>query len=62
MRVTIFEGSPSCTSYKSKVPPSPFSKSGSFVLFEVSPNSFHAVSELIVDKKRYALAGWFHGD
>ncbi len=32
----------------------------SLILFEVSPKSFHSVREILSDKKRYAIAGWFH--
>ncbi len=34
---------------------------GTLLIFEVSPMSFHAVSELVVAKDRIAIAGWFHG-
>jgi len=33
----------------------------SLVLFKVTPSSFHQVSEVLSDKKRYTLTGWFHG-
>jgi len=36
------------------------SKKNSLFFFEVSPFSFHAVSELIKNKNRLTLAGWFH--
>ena len=29
--------------------------------FQVSPVSFHQVSEVLSDKTRLSLAGWFHG-
>jgi Rps23 Pro-64 3,4-dihydroxylase Tpa1-like proline 4-hydroxylase len=32
----------------------------SFVLFEVSKKSFHQVNEVLSDKKRLTLAGWFY--
>ena len=31
-----------------------------FIFFEVSNHSFHEVEELIKDKQRIALGGWFH--
>lgn len=34
----------------------------SFVFFEVSPGSLHGVEEVIANKKRYALSGWFYGN
>lgn len=33
----------------------------SFVFFEVSPVSYHQVSEVLVDKTRVSISGWFHG-
>lgn len=33
-----------------------------FVIFKVSPDSFHKVDEILTDKKRYSLTGWFHAD
>lgn len=36
-------------------------KINSFVFFHVTPTSFHEVSEMLVDKQRIALGGWFHG-
>ncbi len=30
-------------------------------LFKVSPKSFHQVDEVLTDKKRLSLAGWFYG-
>ena len=30
-------------------------------LFKVSPRSFHQVDEVLSSKKRFTLAGWFHG-
>lgn len=30
-------------------------------LFKVSKKSFHQVDEVLTDKKRVSLAGWFHG-
>jgi len=36
-------------------------KANSFVFFEISKKSFHQVSELLVDKQRITIAGWFHG-
>ena len=33
----------------------------SFVFFEVSPISFHSVEEVVSNKQRIALTGWFHG-
>lgn len=38
-----------------------FPKLNSFVFFEVSPVSYHQVSEVLSSKKRLALSGWFHG-
>ena len=32
-----------------------------FVLFKVSPVSFHAIEEVTADTKRVAITGWFHG-
>jgi len=37
-------------------------KLNSLVIFEVSKKSFHEVEEVLVDKQRIALSGWFHGD
>lgn len=35
----------------------------SFVLFEVTPQSFHSVSEVLTDcKSRLSINGWFHGE
>ena len=36
-------------------------KFNKFAFFEVSDISFHEVEEVIVDKQRLALGGWFHG-
>ncbi len=33
-----------------------------FAFFEVSKKSFHAVEEVLVEKERIALTGWFHGN
>ncbi|XP_028404609.1 prolyl 3-hydroxylase OGFOD1-like isoform X2 [Dendronephthya gigantea] len=33
----------------------------SLVFFEVTPVSFHQVSEVISDKTRLSISGWFHG-
>ncbi len=30
-------------------------------LFKVSPRSFHQVREVITDKQRISIGGWFHG-
>ena len=35
-------------------------QSNKFVIFGVSSHSFHEVEELIKDKQRIALGGWFH--
>jgi prolyl 3-hydroxylase /prolyl 3,4-dihydroxylase len=35
-------------------------KFNKFAFFEVSKNSFHEVEEVIVDKQRIAIGGWFH--
>lgn len=35
-------------------------KFNSIILFEVSEKSFHSVSEVLKNNKRYAIAGWFH--
>ncbi len=32
----------------------------SFIIFEVSPASFHEVEENLSQKKRYTIGGWFH--
>ncbi|PVD23787.1 hypothetical protein C0Q70_17061 [Pomacea canaliculata] len=33
-----------------------------FVFFEVTPSSFHQVSEILTqEKSRFAISGWFHG-
>lgn len=32
-----------------------------FTLFEVSRKSFHQVDEVLADKQRISIAGWFHG-
>ncbi len=32
----------------------------SLLLFEVSGNSFHEVEEILSNKKRYAIGGWFY--
>lgn len=34
----------------------------SFVFFKVSPLSFHRVDEIVSDKLRFSLTGWFHAD
>eukprot|EP00494_Astrolonche_serrata_P033079 UN33348 len=34
----------------------------SVVFFEVSDKSFHQVAEVLTDKKRLTVGGWFHGD
>jgi len=36
-------------------------KNNSLVFFEVSPVSFHQVGEVLSDKTRLSLGGWFHG-
>lgn len=36
-------------------------KWNSFVMFEVSPDSFHQVSEVNTSNPRLSIAGWFHG-
>ncbi|XP_011877201.1 PREDICTED: prolyl 3-hydroxylase OGFOD1 [Vollenhovia emeryi] len=33
----------------------------SFVFFEVEDNSYHQVAEVLTDKCRWSLNGWFHG-
>ncbi len=33
----------------------------SFMIFFVNRKSFHQVTEVVADKKRFALGGWFHG-
>lgn len=33
----------------------------SFMFFSVSRQSYHQVSEMLTDKKRLTLGGWFHG-
>ena len=33
----------------------------SFVLFKVTPQSFHHVQEVISNKQRCTITGWFHG-
>ncbi len=33
----------------------------SFMIFKVTRQSFHQVSEMLTDKKRLTLGGWFHG-
>jgi Rps23 Pro-64 3,4-dihydroxylase Tpa1-like proline 4-hydroxylase len=35
-------------------------KANSMVLFKVSEKSFHAVEEVVVDKQRIAITGWYH--
>ncbi len=35
-------------------------KANSLALFEVSEKSFHAVEEVVVDKQRIAITGWYH--
>jgi len=32
-----------------------------FAFFEVSPHSYHEVEEVLKDKQRITLGGWFHG-
>ncbi len=36
-------------------------KWNAFVIFEVSPDSFHQVSEVNTSNPRLSIAGWFHG-
>lgn len=36
-------------------------KKGSLAFFAIDGHPYHAVSEIIKDKQRYAIAGWFHG-
>jgi len=48
-------GNPGCVSRR-LVP-----SDNSLVFFEVSPVSFHQVSEVLADKTRLSLGGWFHG-
>ena len=36
-------------------------KWNSFVIFEVSPDSFHQVAEVNTNNPRLSIAGWFHG-
>lgn len=38
-----------------------FPKFNTFVFFEVSDLSFHEVEEVLTDKQRIAIGGWFHG-
>lgn len=33
----------------------------SFMIFKVTRQSFHQVSELVADKQRLTIGGWFHG-
>jgi len=33
----------------------------SLILFRVTPLSFHQVAEVVADKERYTITGWFHG-
>ncbi|MFT4312625.1 MAG: 2OG-Fe(II) oxygenase family protein [Candidatus Woesearchaeota archaeon] len=35
-------------------------KFNTFALFEVTPTSFHSVQEVVVDKQRVAIGGWYH--
>eukprot|EP00088_Acartia_fossae_P068302 TRINITY_DN863_c0_g1_i7.p1 TRINITY_DN863_c0_g1~~TRINITY_DN863_c0_g1_i7.p1 ORF type:complete len:488 (-),score=135.69 TRINITY_DN863_c0_g1_i7:92-1555(-) len=44
-----------------KVVDSIYPVNNSFVYFEVSPVSFHQVAEILSDKTRLSLGGWFHG-
>ncbi|MEK6760346.1 MAG: 2OG-Fe(II) oxygenase family protein [Nanoarchaeota archaeon] len=37
-----------------------FPKFNSIILFEVSKKSFHSVSEILKNKKRYSITGWLH--
>lgn len=39
------------------IPPTP----NTLVLFKVTPRSFHQVAEVLSRKKRFSIAGWFHG-
>lgn len=32
-----------------------------FTMFKVVPGCFHRVSEVVASKKRFSIAGWFHG-
>lgn len=34
----------------------------SFAFFPISPRSYHQVSEVLTDKKRFSINGWFHGE
>ncbi len=36
-------------------------KFNNFVIFKVSKISFHQISEVLVDKDRISIGGWFHG-
>ena len=36
-------------------------KAGTFIIFTVSQKSFHEVEELITNKQRITIGGWFHG-
>lgn len=36
-------------------------KYNTFAFFEVSPTSYHEVEEVIADKQRVAIGGWYHG-
>ncbi|HLC72449.1 MAG TPA: 2OG-Fe(II) oxygenase family protein [Candidatus Nanoarchaeia archaeon] len=37
-------------------------KWNAFVIFEVSPDSFHQVSEVHTNNPRLSITGWFHGE
>ncbi|XP_023320742.1 prolyl 3-hydroxylase OGFOD1 [Eurytemora carolleeae] len=37
-------------------------KNNSLVFFDVSPISFHQVGEVLTDRTRLSIGGWFHGD
>lgn len=47
--------------HPTKVAKSYFPTFNSFVLFKVTPKSFHQVQEVLSDKQRCTITGWFHG-
>ena len=36
-------------------------KFNSIVIFKVTPESWHQVSEILSDVQRFSLTGWYHG-
>jgi Rps23 Pro-64 3,4-dihydroxylase Tpa1-like proline 4-hydroxylase len=56
--LNVFEAD---TEGKSKLVDSIIPEYNSLIMFEVSDNSWHEVSEILMDIQRLTVTGWYHG-